>query len=97
MIDRLFTVWSTFAAGNQVFGRSVHVGSKLGKRSHLTILGQIQFDLSRPLLLYCLDLSGRADAADGNPDVDRRRNSWIKQRSLRKDLTVGNRITLVGI
>src|SRR3546814_20644890 len=78
------------AAIQQALGRGVEVGTKLGEGRHFAILRQFKLDRAG-YLLNRLDLSGRADAADRQTDVNRRADAAVEQVGIGDDLAGGDR------
>ena len=91
LMYRLFQQFSQFRTFvQQTAGRFIQIGRKLRKRSHFTILSQIQFHGSGNLF-HCFDLCGRTHTRNRNTNVYSRSYALVEQTCFQKDLTIGNR------
>ena len=77
------------AAGEAHLGDLIQIGAKLGKSRQLTILSQIQAQLSGHLF-HRLNLCGATNPGYGNPHVNGRTEAGVEKVSLQEDLPVGD-------
>ena len=68
----------------------IELRAELRERLEVAVLRQVEPQPPRHLL-HRLDLGGRADAADREPDVHGRADAAIEQLGLEEDLAVGDR------
>ena len=76
-----------------VLGGGVEVRAKLGESSHLTVLGELEFE-GTSHLLHAWELGSGSDTGDRETDVEGRADTLVEELSLEEDLSVsdGNHI-----
>lgn len=87
LLTLLEELGETRSTSEEETGRGIEIGTELGERGNITVLGEVELERTSDRL-HDLGLGGRSDTRDGKTDVDGRSDTLEEELSLQEDLSI---------